>query len=144
MQFRSPPKNQVKFNPNTEIKSITIPNLKSSQLRRADTKNKWISTHTLKPSHFGSPHINQVNSHPYTEIKSISILYTEINPIWPRTKKTRQFRFPNWNRVIFRPYTKITSISTPRTKKKSISIPHTKTKFNSTATLKSSQFLSPL
>ena len=73
-QFISPHKNQVDFDPNTEVKLTSIPTLNPSQFcMPPDTKTKFILIQTLnqvifdsrtKPSQFWCLHWNQVKSHP--------------------------------------------------------------------------------
>ena len=138
----------------TEIKSIPIPTLVSSQFRCPDTKTKLISIHPLQTSHVRPPHINQVNSDPYTEIKSISttVYKNQVNFDHPhKTKsidthtKNKSFSARKQNQVILDPYKKSQVISArtqkrsqfwpphhkvdfdPHTKTKSISIPRAQT-----------------
>ena len=71
-QYLSPTQNQGNSDPNTEIKSISITTLKTSQFcMPPDTKTKLISIQTLnqvifdphtKPGQLWSQHWNQVNS----------------------------------------------------------------------------------
>ena len=54
-QKPSPPHNQAKFDPNPEIKSISIPTLKFRQCRCPDTKTKSISTTHAKSESIPTP-----------------------------------------------------------------------------------------
>ena len=73
-----PPQNQVKFDPDAEVESISIPTLKISQFcMPPDTNTKLISIQTLNRV-ISDPCTKQVNSDPYTEIKSTSTPNTEI------------------------------------------------------------------
>ena len=73
-QVISSAQNQVNFDPNAEVRSISIPALNVGHFSISpDTKTKLISIQTLKqvifdprtkPSHFWSLHWNQVNSDP--------------------------------------------------------------------------------
>ena len=54
--FSTPTQNVVHSDPYTEVKSISIPIIQSSQFWCRDTKTKLISIPTLKPSVVRPPH----------------------------------------------------------------------------------------
>ena len=84
-QFISPTQNQVNFGPNIEIKSISMPTLKTSQFSMSpDTKTKQISIQTL----------NQVIFDPHTKNKQIMIPTLKSSRIRPPTLKSSLFRPP--------------------------------------------------
>ena len=72
-QFRFPTQKSSSFRPTTEITPILIPTLNSSKFLCLDTKTKFVSIRTLKPSYFRPP------------------------------QKQRQFRHLRWNQVQFDP-----------------------------------------
>ena len=131
--FRPPRQNQVNSDTYTEVKSISIPTIKSNQFWGRTTKNKLISIPTLKPNLFRPPQWNQVNSDPYAEIKWSSIpLITKSIPI--QTLKPIHFRPPDKNqansdrphqkRFNFDPHTENNLISIQRLKPRHFRHPH--------------------
>ena len=137
------------FRPTTEIKSISIPILSSSNFLSLDTKKEKKNDPDTKTNSFS---ITQKLSHsdPYTEIKSISIstlnliqfccLDTKNKFISIQRLKPCYFRPPHKNQVNSDPYTEIKSISIPHTEIKSISTTHATTKSISMSTLNSCHF----
>ena len=109
--------NQVRFDPHTKTKSISIPHpktkfvhiplLKSSQFqspgrfRCPDTKIELISIQTLKTRHFRPPDENEVSFYPYTKIKSIPILHTPIKYTWTTHTTVKAMSMSTLNCVIF-------------------------------------------
>ena len=84
-RFLSPTQNQVNFDPNTEVKSISIPTLKTRQFYMPhDTKTKLIFIQTL----------NQVIFDPHTKNKQIMIPTLKSSRIRPPTLKSSLFRPP--------------------------------------------------
>ena len=114
-QLLSPAQNQVNFEPNTGVKSISISTLITSQFPMPlDTKTKSISISTLKTSQFCMPLD--------TKIKLISTQTLNQVVFDPQTKPS-QFWSLHWNQVNSDPPHKITSISTTHTTTNSISMP---------------------
>ena len=101
----------MNFDPNTEIKSISISTLRLSQF----------DVSIQKPSQFRPPPQNPVNSDPYTVIESLSILHTKVKSISttpPKNKsisrptiKSSQFGPRAQNEVNFEADTKTKSVS---------------------------------
>ena len=79
MNFDPPHEIQVKFDPNTDVKSISIPTLKTNPIPiRPHRKTKLVSIQTLNQVIFDPDTINSV---PYTEIMSFPILYTDTTSV---------------------------------------------------------------
>ena len=78
-------KEQVYSDSYTEVQSISIAAVKSSQLWCRNTKTKVITVPTLKPRIFKFLHQNLVNLDPCTEIKSSSIQTPKPSHFEPRT-----------------------------------------------------------
>ena len=90
----SPTQHQVNFDPNTEVKLISIPILRTRQFGMPPRhENEVNSDPDSKPSRFRPPQKNKVNSDPYTEIKSIPIPHTEIKSI-STTHTTKSISMP--------------------------------------------------
>ena len=100
-QFKIPTLNNVKFDPNAGVKSISIPALKTCQLcMPPDTKTKLTSIKVLNQVIF-DPHTNQVNDDPCTEMRSTPIPHYEITSM-STTRTTTPISMPTLKPWYFR------------------------------------------
>ena len=90
----SPTQNQVNFDPNSEVKSISIPTLKQVNFACPRHENQVSFDPDSKPCNFRPPHKNQVNYNPYTEIESTPILRTEITSTSTTHTTTKSISMP--------------------------------------------------
>ena len=117
-----PPKNKSIPISYTQVKRISIPTMKSSQLWCRDTKNKLISISTphvfhptLKPSQFRTLQWNQVKFDP-THKPSQFRSWHDNQAIFDPSQKTSEYQPPYRNQITFDRAGKTKAFSTPTPK----------------------------
>ena len=159
-QFRPPTQQRNEFHPytevkanwirRTEIKPIWITHKKNVNFR-ADPKKKWFSASIQVTSQFLPPTQQLNHFHPYTEINSTSTPTLRSSQFQPASQKSCQFPCAHWSKLFSTRIQKrqswlrhkISQFRSSLWNQVNFYPPHN-TKLNSTPTLESSQFRSPL